>query len=351
MGREFITLPSMAGFRSEFIKYTATVGSKIPHKMLTWLTGQRLIIPVYHLVSNQSLPHIKHVYHYRNVTDFTTDLEFFLKHYQPISLHHLMSHIIESKPLPKQSFLLTFDDGLREFADVIAPLLKSEGVPAVCFVNNNFIDNRDLFYRYKVSLVIEQLENNKDVDLHQTIDQLIPGKGKATLKDRLLGLEYDQTELINHLGKILGISFSEYLSKKRPYLTGPEIKHLMEQGFEFGAHSLDHPMYNLISIEEQLSQTITSIELLQKDFQVPYATFAFPFTDYGVSKNFFDRLQEVTSDLCITFGSAGLKYDSISTNLHRIPMEIPTLTAEEIIHSELLYFLAKVPMGKNRIRR
>ena len=341
----------MAGFRSEFINYTATVGSKIPHAMLTRLTGQRLIIPVYHLVSDQSLPHIKHVYHYRNVVDFKTDLEFFLKHYQPISLHNLMSHITGNKPLPKQSFLLTFDDGLREFADVVVPILRSEGVPAVCFVNNNFIDNQDLFFRYKVSLIIEKLESSKDITLFKIVDKLVPLKGKTPLKGRLLNLNYGHTELINNIGKILGISFSNYLAEKRPYLSTSEIKHMMEQGFEFGAHSLDHPMYNLISLEEQLDQTLTSIEQLQKDFQVPHATFAFPFTDYGVSKTFFDRLQKDTSDLCITFGSAGLKYDSISTNLHRIPMEIPTLTAKEIIHSELLYFLLKAPMGKNRIRR
>ena len=57
----------------------------------------------------------------------------------------------------RKQMVLSFDDGLVECHQVIAPLLMTKGVPATFFLNNHFIDNRDLFFRYKASLIIDQV--------------------------------------------------------------------------------------------------------------------------------------------------------------------------------------------------
>ena len=74
--------------------------------------------------------------------------------YKPITTFELKKFITENSALPKNAFLLSFDDGLKEVFTTIAPILLKKGVPASFFINPCFIDNNELFYRYKISLLI-----------------------------------------------------------------------------------------------------------------------------------------------------------------------------------------------------
>jgi len=100
------------------------------------------------------------------------------------------------------------------------------------------------------------------------------------------------------------------------YLNENEIKALIHQGFTIGAHSMNHPYYRDISFEQQLIETNESLDFIQQKFNLDYRVFSFPFTDDGVSINFFNTIK---SDF--TFGTAGIKNDEISTNIQRLPMD------------------------------
>ena len=110
------------------------------------LSNQRLIIPLYHsLKAYENQDFISPLYQLRTVETFEKDLEYFLKHFKPISLEDLIL-LNKKKEQPKTpSFHITFDDGLSSFYQVAAPLLEKKGIPATCFLNNDFIDNQELF--------------------------------------------------------------------------------------------------------------------------------------------------------------------------------------------------------------
>jgi peptidoglycan/xylan/chitin deacetylase (PgdA/CDA1 family) len=91
------------------------------------------------------------------------------------------------------------------------------------------------------------------------------------------------------LAQILEVDFNEYLQKQQPYLTTAQTEELLKQGFYLGAHSHSHPEYRTVSLEEQLDQTFTSMDFLVQQFNLPYRWFAFPFTDEGVSRKFFEE--------------------------------------------------------------
>jgi peptidoglycan/xylan/chitin deacetylase (PgdA/CDA1 family) len=314
-------------------------------------TGQRLILPFYHTVGDDDLPHIKHLYLVRNSTLFKNDLNFFLKNYIPVDLSTLTNHVTKKEILYQNSFFLSFDDGLSEIYDVIAPLLLKMGVPATFFINPAFIDNKDLFFRYKVSLLIEALETRSysEAVLQKAGSLLYP---HLSLKEQLLAITYTNKHKLDEVATVLDIDFTDYLKKQQPYLTSEQLHILNGQGFTIGSHSMDHPRYADISLAEQLDQTQRSIEWVKTDLDQSHDVFAFPFTDHQVSKSFFtsvfDSQQPV---LDISFGTAGMKRDMISTNLQRIPMEKSMGSAEAIIIKEYLYYMAKSPFGKNTIRR
>lgn len=312
----------------------------LPFAMLNKLVQPKLIFPFYHTVSDHYLPHIAHLYPIKAVNQFKQDLDFLLKHYQAISLTELM----EGKAINKPSFLLSFDDGLSEFDQVIAPILLEKGIPAINFLNTAFIDNKTLFFRYKVSLLIEKLKQQP------SLANALNKKNFDEAKDHLLGLQYNDAPIIDTIATQLEVDFSEFLKQQQPYLSSEQIRKLISKGFHFGAHSIDHPEYQYIPEEIQLQQTKESILEVKERFKLSYASFSFPFTDYRVNQHFFDELNKSVQPN-YTFGSAGYKQENIHNHYQRIPFENNQFSAQEILKAEYFYHLLKKPLGKNLIHR
>ncbi len=343
----------MAGYRNIFLRLFRKPGALLPTRWLAACTGQRFIVPLYHTVSDNNPEHIRHLYPVKTVRQFTTDLDFLLKNYRPVNpteLENLLHHGISPKT---NTFLLTFDDGLREFHDLIAPVLLQKGIPAICFLNSDFVDNKGLFFRYKASLLIGFFEREKQQTQSDPVIQWLRqyAPDQQNIRSALLSVSYQNQGALDELATQVGVDFADYLVKQQPYLNSAQIVALKNQGFYFGAHSCDHPEYRFLSLEEQIHQTKTSVETLCKHFDLPYRTFAFPFTDYGVSGAFFQNLYQQAPVVTVSFGCAGLKTDAFPQHIQRIPFETGDLSAKEILNNEYLYFLLKALAGKNSIRR
>ena len=78
--------------------------------------------------------------------------------------------------------------------------------------------------------------------------------------------------------------------------------------------------------------------------------FAFPFTDHGVSNEFF-RLAKSRKVFDISFGTAGLKEDEFPFHFQRFPMEGTGLGASQLIKGEYFYYILKRLIGKHKIQR
>ncbi|MFC5270522.1 polysaccharide deacetylase family protein [Adhaeribacter terreus] len=321
---------------------------------LITMSGEKLFLPVYHLVCNQAPPHIKHLYQTRNENLFRQDLDFLLKHFEPLTFEALNATVLNGKSLQKPGFFITFDDGLREIYDVVVPILKEKGVPAAFFLNSAFHDNQALFYRYQASVLIEKLqqktvsENAKKLIAKLLLEKQLLKEGD--LKNSLLNINFNSKEVLPEIAAMLEVDFQEYLQTQKPYLTTAQVNELIQQGFYIGAHSHSHPEYRTVSLDEQLQQTFTSVDFIKQKFNLPYRWFAFPFTDEGVSRKFFEEIYR-NQKVQLSFGSAGLKHDSFGQHLQRFPMEGTQQSAEELIKTEYLYYLAKAPFGKNKITR
>ena len=176
----------------------------------------RLIAGYYHLVNDQPPPHILNLYPCKSKAQFEQDLDFLLKRYKPIDLPQLLNCGRTGEPLPGRFLLLTFDDGFREAYDVIAPILRHKGVPAVFFVNTAFIDNREMSYEHKKSIIIQRLKSCSAERIVFVTDML----KKARLMDSellssLKRLSYAARSIIGDIGTALEIDFKTYLQEQR----------------------------------------------------------------------------------------------------------------------------------------
>jgi len=302
-------------------------------KFLSSITKQKILLPFYHTVAEQQLPHIKHLYRMKTVKEFLTDLEFLLKHFEPVdaeTLYHFhVAKIVPQKPV----FHLSFDDGLKEIYEIVAPILLQKGVPATFFINSGFSDNKALFYRYHASIAIEELSQ----------------KGKLTeklVKEILICSYHDKEKMFQYFSQQ---QIEDFLNNKKPYLTIAQIKMLSEKGFTIGAHSVDHPYYYEIPVSEQLRQTIESLEFVASIVNQKLRLFAFPFTDYKVSKKFFEEIEPAVD---LSFGTANVKNDEIPFNYQRIGGDKERFaTMETVMKKEYLKYMVKTLFGKSMIKR
>lgn len=225
----------------------------------------------YHTVSNKELPHIINLYRYRDVNGFRQDLDFFISRYRPISMLELLESLKHKKSkLPENAVLLTFDDGFREIYDIVAPLLLEKKFPATFFIISKCIDNKCLSYNNKKSLVIEYLKKNESLTIVNDIDDIIrknniPGKN---LPDSIRNIPYITRHLIDLIASLAQIDFSQFLEESKPYLSTNQIEDLLQSGFAFGGHSLDHARFTELSLEEQIQQARLSIDYLVEQFSI-----------------------------------------------------------------------------------
>ncbi len=313
----------------------------------------QVILPLYHAVNNMAPAHLKYLYRVKSVDEFRKDVEGLLKIARPVSLSEIIENARNRKVFNMPVFHFTFDDGLREFHDFVAPVLLEKGIPATCFLNSAFIDNKEMFYRLKSSSIIEKLHNTESGSsywsgYHEWLRK--NNLKRAYYQKVLLSIQHNKRHLIDELADILEIDFRNFLATEKPYLSSNQIEDLIEKGFTFGAHSIDHPDFQYLSEAEQFDQTSWSVDLICKRFNLDYKVFSFPYTDAHVNTSFFKKLNE-EKIVDLTFGCAGMKKDSIVTNYQRIPMEIYGESVQSILKKEIVYNKILGLFGKNIIFR
>ena len=308
------------------------------------------LLPYHHTVSNNFLPHIGHLYPYKNEEQFEKDIIYLKKNFEPIHPDELLVFIEKNNSLPKNKFLLSFDDGFKEVHDVVAPILKQHNLPALIFINPKFIDNIEMFYRNKLSLLIgEVLKNKKDIKILKAVASLLK-KTTDDVNEIVLHLKNirKETGLINELAALLNFSFSDYLQAKQPYLTLAQLHSLKEQGFTIGGHSYSHPYYSQLNLMQQMEETNSSLDFVQTNKLCDKRYFSFPHSDTSLPQNLFTELKKNTD---LLFGIQNQKIELENNMLHRFNAERPSLALEKQVKGILLYSWANEKLGKNKIIR
>jgi peptidoglycan/xylan/chitin deacetylase (PgdA/CDA1 family) len=317
-------------------------------------SGVNPIAVYYHLVSDSEVPHISNLYRFRNVSQFKRDLDVLLGSFHPVSLQDFLLSFDRQQELPKNSFLLTFDDGLAECYEIIAPILKQKGVPGTFFVCSAFVDNKRLSYDSKKSLLVGLIKRGKlslpdEARVHAILQEA--GILELDLVLALLSVAYQKQFALDQIAEALHYDFSTYLKAFQPYLTSDQCAELLKMGHAIGAHSIDHPRYQDLPLAEQIHQTRESVRFVKERFSIKYGAFAFPYSDASISKRFFWRIFEESVGVDVCFGNNGLLADSITRNIQRTTMEKTWMPAEAILGRSFARRFVKAVTGQLQIAR
>jgi peptidoglycan/xylan/chitin deacetylase (PgdA/CDA1 family) len=331
---------------------------------LDWLKKRSpidVISPFHHLVADERVPYVEKLYAFKNAKQFEADLDYLLKHFRTVTLQEAIQQQEPNRPpriadkSRKPAFLICFDDGLRQVYETAVPILLRKGVPAALFINPAFVGNKEIFYNFKKGWILHKLDDmdpgnaalNAAGDLFgRKIDT------HAELVTAIRSINYLNRDLTDQVGRLFGIDLEDFRKKQRPFMTAAEIKELAAKGFGIGSHSIDHPLYSLVSPEEQLRQTRISTDWVVKEFNLPYKAFAFPHVDTGVGMNFFHELLDSKNpELDLIFGNSTGMLEDHPRVLHRFIGENPAIPLDRMIKSVLAYSAVRKIVGRSFVQR
>lgn len=306
----------------------------IPMEWVRPFAGVELVVPYYHMVSDVHVAHVSHLYRFRNVAEFRADVEYFARHFEPVTLRDIVDALNGTRTLPRACVHLTFDDGFREMYDVVAPILQSAGLPATFFLTTAFLDGGGLAHHNVLSLLLERvvLAGAQSQELKSRLEALLPPavNKPATFEQRMLSIKYAEKPLMGSLIDAAEVDVNQYVRTARPHMSSEQVTALLHQGFSIGAHSHDHPLYADLQVSEQIEQTEKSLQVLTARFSISPKSFAFPHTDSGVPRDFFTHMFS-DGQLDVSFGTGGLVPHFHSRNIERFSMEKTSAPASQIL--------------------
>ncbi len=321
---------------------------KISNKQFLKIFKNQSIFPYYHIVRDNQVAHIENLYQFKNCKQFLYDINILTKNYKPINPQDLW----ENKNL-KNSFLLSFDDGLQEVYTIIYPILKKNNLKAIFFINPNFVDNNEGLYKHYISIIISHLKKNYfEKSTLDQISQILSFTYDTTeeFKQKFINIKFSEREKVNEILDLLNIDIKTHLKEHKPYITKEQIQEMINDGFYFGGHTMTHPPLNQLTHEEQKKEIINSIDWLKENFNINYSLFAFPFSDKSISKKLLNELFEYDNNLKL-FGNSGLKKDFDNRIIQRFSLENPKKQVEKQIVTENLYKFFNKFIGKYNIKR
>ena len=311
-------------------KAAAITAPFIPLKIYRQFLRKHPVGFFYHVVSDHDLPHVKHLYPYKNQAAFEADLRFIKSNFTVIGYSDLLAAVTNQAPLPDNAAFVSFDDGFIECATVVRPLLEQYEIPCTFFITTDFVDNQKLYYRNKVSLCIEKLLQSGETQQQNWLSRVNQTFQLSLSSPQAFATwikSHQQTEepLIDQVCMIFDMEFTGengFLNKHTPFLSKDQLRQLHAAGFTIGAHGRAHLKLQYMSPEAQAEEIAQSCQTVSEWLGVPQVPFAFPFSGEGVNRDMLAQLRANNPSVGLIFDTKKLRPDSPFI-FHRIWVDKP----------------------------
>jgi peptidoglycan/xylan/chitin deacetylase (PgdA/CDA1 family) len=290
------------------------IAGNVPLSVYQLFTRRDVLGFYYHVVSDESLPHIRHLYPYKSTRMFENDLVYLAGNYNLVSYEQLEEHYSGGRRLKPRSVILTFDDGLFECYSVVRPLLLKHGIPCVFFIPTDYIGNGKMCPDHKASLCIDRVMSLEDRARSDVMASVGDAHGKklaneSDLKQWIWAVAAHEPSTIDWLCRLLDIDVQQYLETQHPYMTADEIECLAGDGFTIGAHSVSHREFDSLTDSEVEEEIIASCKAILSLSGKPHVPFAFPFSADGVSRDMLQELRKRHERVGLFFDTKGILPD------------------------------------------
>lgn len=178
--------------------------------------------------------------------------------------------------------LLTFDDGYREWATEVLPLLRSHGVRAAFFLATGFIDRPRAPWWYELAWMARRGERDA-LPAGEWLGQplRLGGDGMDSAIEALLdaykGLPGERTEeFLDWVAEASGSGRCAPRAVREDWLTWDMVRELRDAGMEIGGHTVDHPVLARLPEDAQRDQISGCARRIEAELDRPMRMFSYP---------------------------------------------------------------------------
>jgi len=212
---------------------------------------------------------------------FENQIRYFSQNYEIVSLHQVVKYLAERKlPEDKKTLVITFDDGYKDNHACAYPILKKYGAPVTIFLIAQHIGSEELFWWDKVAYLVQhttltelQLDELGRYSLESGPDR--SGVTHRICQGLMSVPDQRKNMLIGKLQNICGLEVPKNLGKEM-ILSWDEVREMSENGIDFGAHTLTHPILTNMPLDTARQEIVSSKREIQNRIGKNVDFFGYP---------------------------------------------------------------------------
>lgn len=276
--------------KNHYVEFLLSISWKFP--FIRALASSNPLIIIYHGTPANSLDSGVD----RDV--FEKQMVFLKANFDIVSVQELQT---KRNRLDKIKVIITFDDGLRNNAEIAAPILKRHAIPAIFFASSRHSKpNKFLWSEYL--FMLKHFYKKRGFYFHNTFWDMSDDNRDSTL----LTLNAALKSLRPHPQAIYAAidnelpQTEEFVSENdfNHYCAGmaeDQIRDLTRDPlFTFGVHTVDHPFLTLCDQSEAFRQIIENKRWLENIAGNTIHTIAYPYGDYD--RNILSCCEQIVFD-------------------------------------------------------
>jgi peptidoglycan/xylan/chitin deacetylase (PgdA/CDA1 family) len=217
--------------------------------------------------------------------EFEKQMRFVKKRFSVINFNILSNILSSGKLLPKNSLIITFDDGYADNSEIAWSIMKKYGLTGTVFLSTSFMDGKGVFWFDKLTYIIKHMPNGRIfLDDGKHIFELENGN-RMRIRDSVMKLfrtisNEDRIRLFEQLEQYSKIDIlPDYLKLASP-LTWNQIIEMSKGGMEFGSHTVTHPFLSNLTIDEIMYELVESKRVIEEKLGKEIKSIAYPSGSY-----------------------------------------------------------------------
>jgi peptidoglycan/xylan/chitin deacetylase (PgdA/CDA1 family) len=232
---------------------------------------------------------------------FETQLDRLCRFMEPIDWPTLFAWSEGRMVIPSRCFLLTFDDGLKDHAAQVAPILDRRGIRGTFFVAGQALSEYRLICGHAVHLLLGRLGTERlSAELSRYLESRYAGEDWVGVADEraavaLYAYETPERARLKYLlhmvlpgpvrREALAALFEAHVGSPRRwakawYLSWEELAELQHAGHTIGGHGFSHEPLARLSASEQRTDLVRAAAVLNDGLGRDIRPVSYPFGRY-----------------------------------------------------------------------
>lgn len=271
-----------------------------------------------------------------SLKNFEDQLRFLKKKGKFLTLEEFTEILSRKGKFPKNSFLITFDDGYLDNYTNALPVLEKLGLQAVFYIATNNINTTNLFWWDELDLIFRKVRENRISLNHfltrhkvESLDELYKFYIHACKTVKHLS---EREELMNEVRSFSPLAESD--KKDYAFLTETDIKKIDgSRSAVIAAHTVNHLSLGHLTKQDQQYEITESVKTLEEITKHKIEHFSFP---YGEKIHFNSDTVSICRDLKLK--SSAANYLDIVTNKDSVfsfPRFVVRNDSPEILYNKI----------------